>query len=399
MRILLLSWNFPPVRGGIEYVVENLFAGLRRRGHQIAVVTTSAEGDEKDPDVHRAPAAALKRYVRYSITKGFALCRSMRPDAILCGTLVGAPAGYVLSRLFGKPYIVLVHGSDILRPGCIYHRVARFLLRRATRIVANSTQTGRLLPNLGVNERKVEVIHPGVRVGDFVSGVGAASAAVGTRPRTTAAEAAPTAASPRRVLLSVGRLIRRKGLLEFVEHAMPALVRRYPNVLLLIVGEDAKASLVHPERMREKIEAKVRELRLEEHVKLLGGVPQAELVELFRRAELFVLPVLDVPADVEGFGIVAIEAAMAGVPTVGTRVGGVPEAVDDGKTGLLVEPGDHDAMIGAIARLLDDETLRRSLGQAAESRARTQFAWDVIIEQYERMMASAIAASADRPRR
>jgi phosphatidylinositol alpha-1,6-mannosyltransferase len=262
---------------------------------------------------------------------------------------------------------VLVHGSDVLREGWVYQRVIRFLLKRAMRVAANSAQTRGLLERLGVDGGKIDVIHPGVRV-QVLDGAGASMY------------------EGRRVLLSVGRLIRRKGLLEFVEHVMPRLVREHAGVLLLIVGEDATASLVHLERMRERIEAKVREMGLGEHVKLMGGVGQEELVRLFRRADVFVMPGLDIPGDVEGFGIVILEAALAGVPTVATRVGGVPEAVEEGKTGLLVEAGNWEGMAGAVGKLLSDEGLRRKLGEAAAERARERFSWEVIVGEYEGML-------------
>jgi len=370
MKVLLLSWNYPPVLGGIEVVVESLFEGLRRQGHEVRLVTAWAEGAPNDPDIFRSPKRGLKRFVRYSLTRGLSVCRKERPEVIVCGSLVGAPAAYVLSRVFGLPFVVLVHGSDILRRGWIYQRATRFLLKRAARVAANSAHTRRLLQSLGVDERRVDVIHPGVRVED-ISGSEAAGA---------------DEYEGRRVLLSVGRLVRRKGLLEFVQHVMPSLVRENPKALLLVVGDDATASLVHPERMRRQIEAKVAEMELQEHVKLLGNVPQDELTRLLHRAEVFVMPALEIRGDVEGFGIVIVEAALAGVPSVASRVGGVPEAVEDGATGLLVEAGDYGAMAGAIGRLLKDEHLRRTMGQAAAQRAKDRFAWDAIVGQYEQMM-------------
>ncbi|MGE5609965.1 MAG: glycosyltransferase family 4 protein, partial [Bacillota bacterium] len=208
---------------------------------------------------------------------------------------------------------------------------------------------------------------------------------------STAFPTRPGSSSPR-ILLSVGRLIRRKGLLEFVEHVMPALVKDHPDVLLLIVGDDAKVSLVHPERLRERIQAKVAELHLENHVRLLGTVPDAELNALFHQAHLFVLPALDIPGDIEGFGIVLLEAALAGVPAVATRVGGIPEAVQDNITGLLTPPADYPALHQAISRLLSDNALYQSLSSAAAHRARTDFSWDAILPQYEQSLRKCLSS-------
>ena len=172
---------------------------------------------------------------------------------------------------------------------------------------------------------------------------------------------------------------------------MPELVRRRPSLLLLIVGEDAHQSLVHSrEGMRARIEAATRRYGLERHVELLGAVSDEALVALYRRADLFVLPALDLPNDVEGFGIVFLEAALASVPAVSTRVGGIPDAVEDDRTGVLVEAGDWAAMSRCIATLLDDRTRRAELGRAAEERARRQFAWPVIVERYESVLLSTV---------
>jgi glycosyltransferase involved in cell wall biosynthesis len=85
----------------------------------------------------------------------------------------------------------------------------------------------------------------------------------------------------------------------------------------------------------------------------------------------------------EGFGIVFLEAALGRTPTVATRVGGIPEAVVDGETGLLTPPGDTDAMIEAITRLLKDRDLREKMGASGEARARTDFSWETICARYE----------------
>lgn len=372
MRILLLSWNFPPTLGGMEYVVENLFLGLRRRGHEVEVAAPHAAQEEAQPGVHRAARPGLAAYVFFALRQGAALCRKARPDVIVCGSVVPAPAAFLLSRWFRCPYVVLVHGSDVLHPGFVYQRAIRFLLAHAARIAANSAQTRSLLQQRGFRTGPVDVVHPGVKVEAFAA------------EPPHGAEDILREAADRPVLLSVGRLIKRKGHLPFIEEVMPRLVERFPDLLFLVVGEDAKQSLVHTERLHDQMARRVVELGLQRHVRLLGRLPgEADLVKLFFRADVFVLPGLEIPGDMEGFGIVFLEAALGRTPTVSTRVGGVPEAVVDGETGLLVPPGDADAMTEAITRLLTDDALRERLGRAAEARARRDFSWDSICARYE----------------
>lgn len=371
MNILFLSWNFPPVTGGIEYLVDNLFRGLVRNGHDVRMVTSRAEAP-REPRVFRAPARGLPAYVAYSVLKGLSLGLRARPDVILCGSLVSAPAGFVLSRLFRRPYAVIVYGSDVVHEGRLYQAAVRFLFSRAGRLLPISAHTKSLIAERGVDVSRADIVHPGVRTEAFA------------REPGRGAEAILEAVQGRRVLVYVGRLVRRKGLLEFVERVMPGLASAHPEVMLVAVGEDARASLIHgKESMRERILARVRELGLEGHVRLVSHLPDQDLVRLYFHADLLVLPCLDIPGDVEGFGIVFSEAALAGVPSVSTHVGGVPDAIEDGATGVLAEPGDWDGMRRAVVNLLEHDELRRRMGEAAAARARRLFDWGVIVSKYE----------------
>jgi phosphatidylinositol alpha-1,6-mannosyltransferase len=266
---------------------------------------------------------------------------------------------------------VLAHGSDVLHPGFLYQRIIRFLFRRAGRLTANSSPTRDLLVEAGIPADRIDVVFPGVRTDDF-----AAEPAQG-------AEALLERLAGKKVLLSVGRLIKRKGLLEFVREVLPGLVKMHPDVALVIVGGDATRSLVHSERMRDQIEQAAGELGLAEQVILTGELPDADVVRLYFRSDVFILPCLDIPGDVEGFGIVFLEAALAGTPSVATRVGGIPDAVADGETGLLVTPGDFPALQEAVGRLLGDAALRGRLAAAGAARARGAFSWPEITRQYE----------------
>ena len=237
MKILFLSWNYPPARGGIEYVVENLFYSLAGK-HSVRLLIAHADNAAREPNVERAPRRGIPEFLAFALRRGWSLCRRERPDAILCGTVVSAPAAVLLSWRFRVPFVVLVHGSDILYPGWFYQKAVRWLLRRATRLAANSNQTRNLLVAQGFGPSRIEVIYPGVRVEDFM------------QPQTHENPELTTLTAGRKVLLTVGRIIRRKGVLEFVEHVMPELVKAVPNALYLVVGDDAKASLVHHERLQ-----------------------------------------------------------------------------------------------------------------------------------------------------
>jgi hypothetical protein len=197
----------------------------------------------------------------------------------------------------------------------------------------------------------------------------------------------------KKIILSVGRLIKRKGVLEFVENVMPKLIERCPDVAYLVVGEDATRSLAHKDRLKDKIQSKINELNLGEHVFLLGKVSNNDLTKLYYHCDIFTLPCLDVPGDVEGFGIVFSEAALGGAASLATRIGGIPEAVLDGKTGMLVPVGDYSSMIDAAEKLLTDEPFRESLAIAGAQRAKDELSWPIITKEYESSMETSIRSS------
>ena len=360
-------------------MIDSLYRGLRRRGHDVRVVTTWAKDQETEAHVHRAPRPGVPAYVLFSFFRGWTLCREMRPDFILCGSVLSAPGAWLLSVFFRRPWGAPLYGSDLMAGGRMYRVLLRFLLRRAHRLFPISHFTQSLVEQLGVDTGRAVIIHPGVDPKPF------------EREPDEGAEELLAACEGRRVLMTVGRLVRRKGVLEFVRDVMPALIERYPDVLFFVVGDDGAQSLIHSkEGMRARIEAVVREKGLENHVRLLGRLPDRDLVRLYFHAHVFVLPGLDLPGDVEGFGIVFSEAALAGVPAVATRTGGVPDAIDDGETGLLVPAGDQQAFVTALQTLLDDEPRRARMGRAAAERARTTLAWDVIVDQYEQVLKDAV---------
>lgn len=380
MKILLLSWNFPPAVGGMEIMIASLFHGLRRRGHEVRAVTRQSQTNGPEESVDRAARPGVPAFLLFSFFRGWALCRNRHPDFILCGSVLTAPAAWLLGLFFRIPWGVPLYGSDLMAGGRLYRGLLRFLLRRARALFPISRYTRSLAEQLGVDMQRATIIHPGVDIRPF------------EREPAEGAEELLALCRGRRVLMTAGRLVRRKGVLEFVRDAMPELVARYPDLLFLVVGDDGSQSLIHnKEGMRKKIEAAIREKGLESHVRLLGRLPDRDLVRLYFHAHVFVLPGLDLPGDVEGFGIVFSEAALAGVPAVATRAGGVPDAIVDGETGFLVPPGDRAALISALAALFDDEERRRQMGQAAAVRARTTLAWDVIVDQYELAIKNAIS--------
>ena len=233
----------------------------------------------------------------------------------------------------------------------------RFALLAATRIVAVSRYTEALLVELGVPEDRIRIVHPGCDVNRF----GPVGVSDELRARVTQGRA------HQHLILTVGNLVERKGH-DTVIRALPLLPKGANDVLYLIAGDGP---------YRAALEKLAADLGVASQVLFLGRVPSDELPLLYSLADSFVMVSrqrLDA-CDVEGFGIVFIEAAACGKPAIGGRSGGVQDAIVDGVTGLLVDPLDSAAVANAITSLLLNPGLRERLGTAARERALRHFTW------------------------
>lgn len=379
MKILMLTWNYPPAVGGIEQVAYHLANGLQNEDHQLDVIAAGVPPDAEpatvEQAVHRPKRTGLPAFLIYAFFKGFGRIRKNRPDVLLCPSLTSAPVAWLLSVLTGVPFAVLVHGSDLLIDNMVYQTGLRLFLKKASFLFANSHNTARLAKEKGATDSSIHIIHPGVNPPPKL-----------TTPPSAHVQQLLSDLQNRPILLSVGRLVERKGTIDFVVKNMPDLMKRIPDVAYLIVGGEPKGSLIHREKLTEKLQSTIQAYAMEDHVYLLGTLSPADLEAVYQHADLFIFPCQDMAHDVEGFGIVLLEAALRGVPCVATRSGGIPDAVEHEKTGLLVPGGDSHALTDITAQLLQNDELRKQLGARARERAQREFTWDVIAKQYSQIV-------------
>ena len=372
MEILVITWNYPPRRGGIEYLVNHVVAGLRKH-HAVRVVTAYNHSSKAtEIDVMRAPCPGLIPFALFALWRGMiSLRRDPGISVVFGGSTLAAPLVWILARLFSRRAVVQVHGLDIIYRSALYQLLCVRWLRRCDRIIANSAYTATLAESKGVSPKRISVIPPGVDPERF-----AATSDVAAMKKFFGL-------AGRRVVLFVGRLARRKGVKELIQNSFPRVVAAVPEACFVIVGANPTESLAHRDDMVTEIAAAASWLELERHVILLGSLSDDDLVKLYQACDLVVLPALATTEDVEGFGIVLLEAAAAGKPVVATRVGGIQDAVEDGEGGLLVAPGDYDALSQAIVNLLGDERKRQMIGARARQRLNENFTWSRVISLYE----------------
>ena len=274
-----------------------------------------------------------------------------------------APLGFALRMIKQVPVVVNVHGLDITYPNPLYQAIIPACLRRLTQVICISLYACNECTKRGINRCKV--IPPGINADEYATTLPAAE-------RKNLLSSLGVRSPYSRILLTTGRLVRRKGVTHFVQEALPLLMAKRQDWVYLIAGEG-------PER--RKIEAAVHAGGLSQHVKLLGRVEEQALRAVYALADVFVMPNIPVPGDPEGFGIVALEARASGVPVVASDLEGIREAVGGPEDSTLVQPGDWSAFVDAINWWLDREEIVTDRERRRE-RVRAEFDWSVIIPQY-----------------
>ena len=253
-------------------------------------------------------------------------------------------------------FICWTHGEELLYASSSRELrwMCRQVYRRAAVVLVNSRNTARMATGFGVDPTQLSVIHPGVDTEKFRSHDGAAALHDRYAP------------SGDLLLLSVGRLQRRKGH-DAVLKAMSLLRHLRPRLRYLIVGSGEEEG---------RLRSLVAQLALDESVFFERTVQTDVLPIYYAACDVFILPNRDEPNDVEGFGIVFLEAAASAKPTIGGRSGGVPEAVAEGETGLLVNGSEPSDVAAAIRRLAESPELRRRFGEAGRWRVIREFSWE-----------------------
>lgn len=286
----------------------------------------------------------LGRFLIHSAWQSIRQAHIFKPQIIYAGSGLVAPAAQLAGRIAGASVVTYLHGLDIVADHPLYRAVFLPCIRTCDGILVNSRNTQRLAETHGIPGKRIRVLHPGVEIPTLTD---RETKATGFRNRIGAGK--------RPILLSVGRLTPRKGIVEFIERCLPILVPQVPDLLYALIGEEPHQSAArHKTGVAERIRTITEQMGLAGHVQLLGRVDDEELACAYFASQLHIFPVLDKPGDVEGFGMVAIEAAAHGLPTIAFAAGGVPDAIAEGVSGELIEPNRYDIMAERIAYLLKD---------------------------------------------
>ena len=385
MKICLVSQEYPPetARGGIGTQTWNKARALAALGHTVHVLScTAGDGPESRTEtdagvtVHRMrpPGVDFPVYQTQTYWLGYSwavlgqlnrLLESDAFDVLDFPEYGGEGFAYQLDRGLWNwaPVVVQFHGSLAMfaelggwpERGSDFHRVGTVMedlsIKRADALMACSASIADFNAAFyGVPRDAIDIIHCGVDAEAF------------RPPRQGGrARARPT-------VLFVGKIDGDKGVPAVLE-AVLRLRPKYPDIRLQILGSGGDGLV-------EEIRARLRDERAEASVEFHGFVDRVGLPAFYQQADVFCAP-----SQYEAFGIVYIEAMACGCPVVASPVGGTPEAVADGETGLLVPPNDVDAVARALDRILTDAPLRRQMGQAGRRRVEEYFAMDKYIRR------------------
>jgi phosphatidylinositol alpha-1,6-mannosyltransferase len=370
---LLLTYDFPPIGGGIARWMAEL---AKRYTPGSLVVSTGQSGDASDVDasfpnrVDRLgiPSRRLRTIQGILLwsRRVAVLARSTDAEFIWCGNIKPAayPAKWTMERT-GVPFGILLHGGDLLilqhqiHQSAVKRKTAAALLGSAAVLVANSEWTrDRCLTVL--RELELDVAPDRVRVVPL--GADETFFRPGVDPHEVRAR---YQLEPGRWLLSVARLTRHKGI-DTALQALSRLAPEHPDLRYAVVGSGEE---------RDALEAEARDLGVADRVRFLTDVPDGDLPALYNCAEIYLGVSRLMEQRVEGFGISLAEASACGLPVIAGRSGGIPAAVRDGETGILVDADRADAVAKAVSRLLADPSLRRRRGEAGRRAVEQHYNW------------------------
>ncbi len=375
MRVMLATVDFPPHKDGVSTLSQAITEFLADNGCGVLVVAPRAKGAAKLDKrsgfrVSRFPGYVLgkARAIPFALWFARALLR-FRPHFILAMNVAyGGLLSYLISLLLPLKYACFAYGYEFGKAlrWPMLRTLYLAIYTRSEAIFAVSEFVRTKLVEFGVPPERITVMYPPVDTARFP-------------PCVSKEEAkAHLGLSGRKVVLTVGRLIERKGH-DVAIKAIASVTQQVDQLTYLVAGTGPKM---------DELRRVADELGLQDTVRFLGEAPEDELPMLYRSADVFLFPAREIEdrGDFEGLGIVLLEAAASGVPIVAGRSGGIPEAMVDGRTGFLVDPLSPEEAAARTTRLLLDAGLAGKMGQAGAAWVRKRFSSAAALEPLARFL-------------
>ena len=393
MKILMLTWEYPPrIVGGIARVVHDLSKRLIKDGHEVTVVTYRDSADvpeyenDKGVNVYRVDNYMIhpNNFIDWILQLNFNLVSKATEiinkeggfDVIHAHDWLVANAAKALKNAYGIPVVATIHATEAGRNSGIHDDTQRYindtewmLTYEASEVIVNSNYMKNELQRLfGLPYEKINVIPNGINLSNFI-GI--------ERDYDFRRQ---YAMDNEKIILYVGRLVYEKGIQHLIA-AMPKVLSNYHDAKLIIAGRGG---------MMDELRQEASNLGLNDKIYFTGYLDSNQVQKMYKCADVAVFP-----STYEPFGIVALEAMLAGVPTVVSDVGGLDEIVTHGVDGMKAYAGNANSIADSITALLYDHQLATNVAKKAKQKVKEQFNWEKIAQDthftYEKAVCQTMA--------
>ncbi len=379
MRLLFVSHSLPPDGRNLENV-----GGMQRVAIDLHDSLIAHSGITASTLVLRAPwkqsGYRTPLFLAQAVRRIRRLAERGEIDAVLFSSIVSASVVVPLRKVLKRRGVFtasIVNGLDATTTTWPYPHLVKKIFDSVDLVLPISNATAAACHARGLSVGKTRVVSLGIRPNRFSGSIDRGSARDLLVEEIQSLQ--PDAKSGL-ILASVGRLVPRKGIEWFVTNVMPSLP---PDVHLVVAGEG-------PERA--KIEAAISRLALSSRVTLLGRITDEELEVVYRGSDLFVMPNVPVANDMEGFGLVMLEANLCGLPVIASNIEGIADVITNGENGNLVESGDPGGFRETITRYYNDTDLLHASSARAQLHSALKFGWNAVTDRYIEVIRERVAA-------
>lgn len=363
MKICIIVTHYLPHIGGLELATYHLAKELDKQNNEVHIITPYPDSNENTTSIkiHRHPIHTYPdEHPIRAFVDGLTFFRKtvetineIKPNIIHAQNITNSIPAYIASKRYHIPYIICLHGALELMgpflPACLKRFWPKLPhIKAASQIIALTNEmAGRLEKELG---RESVVIPNGVDTTHFY-------------PSLT-----PEVSPHNPVIICLSRIDDKKGL-EYAIKSMDDVLKHYPDAILNIVGDG---------NFRNELEKIVWKHKLTKNVRFMGVVPNTDVPDLLRSADIFLLPSLS-----EGFALTALEAMASGLPIISTPVGIIPEMVSKWNNGIIIPFKSSTAISNAIISLLDHPNIRLEYGKQSVKATREKYSWTTVAKKYE----------------
>lgn len=377
MKILMLTWEYPPrIVGGIARVVHDLSKRLIKDGHEVTVITyrdgnVPEYENDKGVEVYRVDNYMIhpNNFIDWIMQLNFNMIAKATEvinkeggfDVIHAHDWLVTYAAKSLKQSFNLPMVATIHATEAGRNSGIHDDTQRYindtewlLTYEATEVIVNSNyMKGHVQGLFGLPFDKISVIPNGINLNNF-TGI---DRDYDFRRRF--------AMDNEKIILYVGRLVYEKGVQHLIS-AMPKILENYHDSKLVIAGKGG---------MIDELKSQVDSMGLSNKVYFTGYLNQKEVQKMYKCADVAVFP-----STYEPFGIVALEAMLAGIPTVVSDIGGLNEIVEHGVNGMKSYTGNPNSIADSVLSLLFDPQLAMNVTKNAKNKVKDEFNWQKIAQ-------------------